>query len=255
MCELLALSFNKPVNASLSLRGFRNRGFYNPSGWGYAYYNDKTAHLYKETIEMSESETAKVLIKDKKIISKIFIAHVRLSSVGEISEENTHPFKRVLFSKQYVFAHNGTLKNYNQFKLNYFKPEGETDSEHVFCYILDQIKERNIKNWNKDSFMWLEKLLYEINGYGKLNIIMSDGEYIFCYFDMDEYNGLSYVQRKTPFSYVRLLDEDYEINLAEEKSPFQAGYIIASHPLTNENWLKFEPGKLKVFKGGEIVYS
>ncbi|MFN3695708.1 MAG: class II glutamine amidotransferase, partial [Ignavibacterium sp.] len=54
---------------------------------------------------------------------------------------------------------------------------------------------------------------------------------------------------------VRLLDEDYEINLAEEKSPFQAGYIIASHPLTDENWLKFEPGKLKVFKGGEIVYS
>ncbi len=255
MCELLALSFNKPVNASLSFRGFRKRGVENPSGWGFAYYTDKTAHLYKEPIEMSESVTAEQLIKNKRIISKIFIAHVRLCSVGKISKENTHPFNRELFSKKYVFAHNGTLKNYHKLKLNYFKPDGETDSEYAFCYILDQIKERNIKNWNKDSFLWLEKLLYDINAYGNFNIIMSDGEYLFCYFDKNGYNGLSYVQRKTPFSYVRLLDEDYEINLAEEKSPFQAGYIIASHPLTDENWLKFEPGKLKVYKGGEIVYS
>ncbi|MFN3873109.1 MAG: class II glutamine amidotransferase [Ignavibacterium sp.] len=255
MCELLALSFNKPVNASLSFRGFRNRGFHNYHGWGYAYYTDKSADLYKEPIDMSESETAKQLIKNKRIISKIFIAHVRLCSVGNISEENTHPFTRELFSKQYVFAHNGTLKNYHKLELNDFKPEGETDSEHIFCYILDQIKERNIKNWNEDSFMWLEKLLYEINGYGDMNIIMSEGEYLFCYFDKNGYNGLSYVKRETPFSYVRLLDEDYEINLAEEKSPLQSGYIIASHPLTDESWLKFEPGKLKVFKGGEIVYS
>lgn len=183
MCELLALSFNKPVNASLSFRGFRNRGYHNPAGWGYAYYTDKTAHLYKEPVEMSESKTAELLIKNKKITSKIFIAHVRLCSVGKISKENTHPFIRELFSKQYVFAHNGTLKNYHKLKLNYFKPDGETDSEYAFCYILDQIKERNIQNWNKDSFMWFEKLLYDMNSYGNFNIIMSDGEYLFCYFD------------------------------------------------------------------------
>ena len=40
-------------------------------------------------------------------------------------------------------------------------------------------------------------------------------------------------RRKAPFEKMKLEDEDFEINLAEEKSPDQQGYIIASKPLTN----------------------
>jgi len=38
------------------------------------------------------------------------------------------------------------------------------------------------------------------------------------YFDKNGYNGLSFVRRQAPFSSVRLEDEDFEINLSEEKA-------------------------------------
>jgi glutamine amidotransferase len=54
--------------------------------------------------------------------------------------------------------------------------------------------------------------------YGNFNCIFSDGEFLFFYFDKNGYNGLSFVRRQAPFSSVRLEDEDFEINLSEEKA-------------------------------------
>jgi len=83
---------------------------------------------------------------------------------------------------------------------------------------------------------------------------MSDGEYLFAYHDINGYNGLHYVKQRAPFSSIRLRDEDYEINLAEEKDPRQRGYIIATQPLTSENWIRFSFGELMVFKDGDVIY-
>lgn len=146
------------------------------------------------------------------------------------------------------------MNNYEQLELNDFHPIGQTDSEYIFCFILDKIKEKKIHIWKKEDFNWLNNLFAEINDFGKFNCLMSNGELLFCYFDKNSYNGLHYVKRKTPFSIINLIDEDFEINLAEEKSPKQAGYLIASKPLTDEEWIEFLPGELKVFKGGEIIY-
>ena len=63
------------------------------------------------------------------------------------------------------------------------------------------------------------------------------------------------ILKKAPFEVVRLVDEDFEINLAEEKRPTQRGFIIATDPLTNERWMKILKGNLMVFKDGDIVYS
>lgn len=255
MCELLALSFNKEVNASIAFRGFRRRGEENPDGWGFAYYPDIAAQIFKEPIKAPTSDLSEFIVKNKNIQSKIFISHVRYGSKGSISFKNTHPFRRELFAREYVFAHNGTLHNYELLEMNDFHPIGETDSEYIFCYILDKIKENRIKKWTKKEFDWLKNLFSEINDLGKFNCLMSNGELLFCYFDKNGYNGLHYVQRKTPFYKIQLKDEDFEINLAEEKSPKQKGYIVATQPLTNEKWIKFNPGELIVFKGGKIIYS
>lgn len=46
------------------------------------------------------------------------------------------------------------------------------------------------------------------------------------------------------------------MNLAEEKSPDQEGYIVATKRLTKaEHWEDFEPGELVVFAEGKIAYS
>ena len=256
MCELLGMSFNQPVKPTLSFRGFRHGGENNPHGWGLAYYPDISVQVIKEPIKASGSSLSEFIKNYQQIKSRIFISHVRYTSVGEKSHKNTHPFQRELNGRDFVFAHNGTLHNYRGLSTGRFKPVGKTDSEYVFCHIINRIEERNINNiWTSKHFRWLWDQLKTVNNNGKFNCVFSDGEHLFCYYDKGGYNGLCFVHRKAPFNTVRLADEDFEINLSEEKEPSQKGFIIATRRLTNERWENFNPEELIVFKSGDIIFS
>ena len=255
MCELLGLNFNEKVSPTFSFRGFRNRGEENPDGWGIAYYEDYKAEIIKEPISAINSPKAEAFMKEKLIISNIFISHVRFATKGGENFKNTHPFKRELNGKDYLFAHNGTIRDFNKFELRKFYPDGETDSEYIFCYLMDKISEKNIIQWNEKYSDWLHEQLLEINSNGSLNCLMGDVEHLFCYRDKNGWRDLNYVFRKAPFEVVRLVDEDFEINLAKEKRPTQRGYIIATEPITDENWEKISNGALMVFKNGDLIYK
>ena len=54
--------------------------------------------------------------------------------------ENTHPFTRELWGRYWTYAHNGQLSNYESLSTGYRRPVGETDSELVFCWLLNQIE-------------------------------------------------------------------------------------------------------------------
>lgn len=255
MCELLGISFNQPVKPSLSFRGFRHRGKINPDGWGIAYYPDESVQVIKEPIRANRSSLSEFVKNYPGILSKILIAHVRYTSGTAVTHKNTHPFYRELNGREFVFAHNGTLLNYRDLRTGRFRSVGETDSEYAFCHIINCIEEREIDQWTNEQFRWLWNKLKTINDYGSFNCIFSDGVYLFCYYDNDGYNGLCFVQRKAPFNTVRLADEDFEINLSEEKDPFQKGFIIATRKLTDERWENFHAGELIVFKNGDIIFS
>src|SRR4029077_10431799 len=68
------------------------------------------------------------------------VAHVRRKTRGRASLENTHPFKRVLWGRHFTFAHNGTLPNNTRPRLRAEHPVGETDSEHAFCWMIEQLR-------------------------------------------------------------------------------------------------------------------
>jgi len=255
MCELFGMSFNLPVRPNISFRGFRQRGESNPHGWGIAFYPDESAQIIKEPVQAKRSRLSEFLQDYQEVKSKIFIGHVRYTSIGSKSYKNTHPFYRELNGKEYVFAHNGTLENYRSLKLGRFKPIGETDSEYVFCHLLNCIEKRCITEWKNEDFEWLVEKLWEINENGNFNCIFSDSRFLFCYYDRNGYNGICFVHRIPPYSEIRLLDNDWEINLAEEKRPEQIGYIIATRRLTDEQWQDFKFGELIVFKDGRMIYS
>jgi len=255
MCELLGMSFNLSVRPSISFRGFRHRGEDNPDGWGIAFYPDEAAQIIKEPIKATESRLSKFLQGYRNLKSKVFIGHVRYSTTGPKTYKNTHPFSRELNGKEYVFAHNGTVNDHGSLKPGRFKPIGETDSEYIFCHLLSCIEEKNITCWMKEDFNWLAQKLEEINQYGKFNCIFSDGEYLFCYRDKNSHRGLCFVHREPPYGEIELIDEDWKINLVQEKRPGQTGYIIATEKLTNEIWQEFNPGELIVFKNGKMIYS
>ena len=254
MCELLALSFNTPVNFKLSIKVFSRRGVENPHGWGIAFYPDRAALVAKEAAPSVSSSLLDFLSRYGRIRSKIFIAHVRRASAGSVAYRNTHPFLRELNGREYVFAHNGTLRGLEKLELGRFRPVGETDSEYAFCYLLAEIERRGVDRWRREDFEWLHGKLKELNELGTLNCLLSDGEYLFAYHDVNGYNGLHYVWRAAPFPKVRLADEDFEVDLRELKEPGQRGYVVATRPLTDEEWLSFAPGELVVFRGGMIAY-
>ena len=254
MCELLALSFNTPVNFRLSIKVFRRRGVENPHGWGITFYPDKAALVVKEAAPSVSSSLLDFLSSYGRIRSRIFIAHVRRASAGSVAYRNTHSFLRELNGREYVFAHNGTLRGLERLELGRFRPVGETDSEYAFCYLLAEIERRGVDRWRREDFEWLHCKLRGLNELGTLNCLLSDGEYLFAYHDINGYNGLHYVWRATPFPKVKLADEDLEVDLQELKEPGERGYVIATRPLTSEDWLSFTLGELVVFKDGMIVY-
>lgn len=254
MCQLLGLSFNLHVTPNISFRGFRHKGDFNPHGWGLAFYPDKSAQIIKEPIRAGESQLSAFLQNYSQIKSKIFIGHVRYTSVGRESHKNTHPFSRELDGKEFVFAHNGTLYNYYNLDTGRFTPIGDTDSEYIFCHLLNCIEKKGITQWSDVDYKWLHSKLEEINDYGDFNCIFSDGENLFCYHDKKDYTSLEFVMRKPPYHEIELQDEDWKVNLAAEKNPEQTGFIIATKRLTNEVWQSFAPGQLIVFKNGKIIY-
>nr|WP_232216869.1 class II glutamine amidotransferase [Methanohalobium evestigatum] len=271
---MLGLSFNISIKPSISFTGFRSKGEQNPDGWGIAYYpvaytknkssgkyvpnkykSEKSAQIIKEPIKPENSKLSRFLINHQKIESKLIISHLRKSTKGKKNHTNTHPFSRELYGKEYVFAHNGTIQNKRLSSTGKFTPIGSTDSENIFCYLLNCIEEHGIAQWDFESFEWLSNKLNEINENGKLNCIFSDSEYLFCYQDNNLFNKLCYINRKPPNGTIRLSDNDLEIDLDEEKDDNQTGYVIATKKLTDENWIDFEPGELLVFKNGSLIYS
>lgn len=253
MCELLGMCFNTSVSPTISFRGFRHRGKNNPDGWGLGFYPDgRAGQIIKEPIEAPKSSLAGFISKYP-LKSKIFICHVR-KATSAVAYRNTHPFLRELNGREYMFAHNGVLRQTYILK-GRFTPVGETDSELAFCYIMNKIAEKEINQWISEDYKWLAGILSEINSDSSFNCLFSDGEQLFAYHDNHGYNGLCFRKRVSPYATIKLMDEDWSINLSEEKDPFQRGYIITTRKLTDEPWEPFLTGELIVFREGEIVFS
>jgi glutamine amidotransferase len=255
MCELLGMCFSKPVTPSISFTGFRQRGEQHPDGWGLAFYPDESVQVIKEPVKAGSSALSAFLKDYAGVSSKIIIAHVRKASVGSNFHKNTHPFQREVDGKDYVMAHNGTLKDFKDgLALTYFHPVGETDSEQAFCYLMDRILKNRIREWKKADFEWLLGAIGKVNKYGTFNCLFSNGQCLFAYRDKDGKRDLNFVKRTPPYGKIKLLDKDFEIDLGKDKDQQKQGYIIATCPLTNEKWESFGTGELIVFRDGEIVF-
>lgn len=249
MCELLGLAFNEPVTAGISFRGFRHRGASNPDGWGLAWFSNGRPEIQKEPAPANASAGA-LAVQTKRISSEIFIGHVRLASRGDPTKSNTHPFHHDFHGRPVVFAHNGTLRRLPQ--PSHFKPNGETDSEQALCVFLSWMQEENI---SFSDFAQIERRLQELNSHGSLNLLFSNGAELFAYRDRDGYNGLCLTYREAPFQAITLRDEDWTVDLSEEKRPSERGFVIATRPLTGEDWTGLRKGGLLVIRAGRAVYG
>ncbi|MFY7942803.1 MAG: class II glutamine amidotransferase, partial [Burkholderiaceae bacterium] len=96
----------------------------------------------------------------------------------------------------------------------------------------------------------IRELASEIADFGTFNFLLSNGEFMFAHCT----THLHFVTRRYPFTTVKLIDCDMQIDLSKHNSMNDVISVIATQPLTtNENWQAFLPGELRVFVDGRSV--
>ena len=257
MCELLAMSANVPTDICFSFSGLMQRGGNtgpHKDGWGITFYEGKGCRSFKDPLPSAESTIAK-LVTEYPIKSESVVCHIRQANSGNICLENTHPFTRNMWGKNWTYAHNGQLTDYLKvLKIKAHIPVGQTDSEHAFCYILDKVHYQfgSTEPDITTLFSFIAEQCVKINKLGVFNVIITNGDYLFAFCS----NNLHWITRKAPFGEAKLIDAELTVDFHKETSKNDIVTIIATKPLTNnETWKKMSSTNWQLFHLGEAVLS
>lgn len=279
MCQLLGLNCAAPTDFSFSFRGFCRRGGctdIHSHGWGVAIYEGNGVRAFLDSLPAAESPLA-TLVGNYPIKSYNMMAHIRYATQGAVSLENVHPFQRELWGINWCFAHNGevpkfTMTNVDEHPLlgktkrgeMSYHAVGDTDSEAVFCAILNALKaEFSTLPTLPVLHETIRRLCNEIiAGHDDetiFNFLLGCGQYTqFAYSwpgrrpGSKVWNGLYYIVREPPFSTAKLIDVDYSIDFSKVTTAADRIAVITTKPLTNESgWTEFKRGELLMFDYGK----
>lgn len=255
MCELLGMNANVPTDLCFSFAGLMRRGGHtgpHVDGWGVVFYEDKGIRAFHDQNPSARSEIAQ-FIRGYSIKSEIALCHIRKANRGRVALENTHPFVRELWGRNWSFAHNGQLRGVKKWPLDSFRPVGSTDSEHAFCWLLGQLRARWAEMPSPSMLRCaLGELAGQIAQQGVFNMIMSDGKALYCF----RSTHLVYLTRRAPFGAATLIDDDLSVDFSRVTSHSDVVTIIATKPLTrDEQWTSVEKNVLVVFRDGAISWG
>jgi len=275
-CQLLGMNCATPTDFSFSWKGFARRGGETDvhcHGWGIAFYEGRGIRTFHDPSPACSSPIAE-LVSNYPMRTYNMMAHIRYATQGAVCLENVHPFSREMWGIQWSFCHNGDVPLFKCAKGELpwigevkgdkaYYPVGDTDSEKIFCAILNSLK---VKFSTLPSLPvlheYLRELLQEIVESDEegtiLNFLLGCGQYVqFAYSwpgsrpGSNVWNGLFYVVREPPFKRAALCDCDYEVDFSEVAGDDSRVAVIATKPLTlNEEWIEFDRGQLIMFDDG-----
>lgn len=248
------------VEADNALQG---QGTSHPDGWGVSYYVQGSPHIVKSsTSALGDSIFRKV---SGVVSSNTVVAHIRKATHGELNILNTHPFQY----GNWVFAHNGNIKNFNTHKseiLNHISPPlrrfilGSTDSEVLFYFLLSHIgKEVDLSKKNcpvnilADASREALKTLVNIIGPYSKDPNMGEAETYLTFILTNGHTMLSYQGGKELYySTYKKRCPDRDVCPSFDKvceAPANNGpinhLIFSSEPLSGENiWIEMTPGQM-----------
>lgn len=233
-------------------------------GWGVAFYDEGDVLLLREPRAAAESELVR-FIEQQAPPSRLVISHIRRATHGETALRNTQPFQRELGGFVHVFAHNGELSGIERrrdFLPSRFRPVGDTDSELVFCSLLDRL-----------AALWLpaaghrppldERLRVvaafaaELRGFGPANFLYADGDTLFAHAhwrmqDDGEIGppGLHVLERHCEDKVPGAALDGAGVTVT---TVGQDICMLASVPLTEESWQPLAEGEVIAVRQGRIV--
>ena len=247
MCQLLGMNANTPTDVMFSFTGLATRADEHKDGFGIGFFEGRGARLFLDAKSARMSPVAE-LVKTWPIHSNNVIAHIRKATQGVVALENTHPFARELWGRTWVFAHNGDLRDFRPRLHGSFRPVGDTDSEHAFCWLMQELAKAHAGvPAVPELSCTLRELLPQLHRHGTFNMLLSNGQALWAHGS----TKLHWLLRQHPFRTAALRDEDLQVNFASHTTPQDRVAVIATEPLTtDEAWTAFAPGELKVFVDG-----
>lgn|SRR5487761_2744220 len=253
MCQLLGMNCNVPTDICFSFSGFHKRGGetdVHRDGWGIAFFEGKGVRIFVDPQPSAHSPVAE-FVRNYPIRSLNVIAHIRKATQGRVALENTHPFMRELWGRYWIFAHNGNLPEFDPVLDGTFIPVGDTDSERIFCWMLQRLRQRfGAASPGRDAlFDVLSGLSRELSGQGICNYLISNGDCLIAHCSTQ----LAYIVRQSPFAVAHLKDDDVAVDFSAVTTSKDRVAVIATAPLTdNETWNLMPPGTLWMFHDGEV---
>lgn len=157
----------------------------NGDGFGVAWYSDQEQPgLYRDVLPAwSDGNLPDIC---RMVESRLFLAHVRASTIGATSRENCHPFRYGRWS----FMHNGKLGNFRRIRRRleqslpdelYEARQGATDSELLFLLLI-------ANGLNDDVHAAIRQTLQEVEPprtkgaeSNRMTCALSDGETIYAF--------------------------------------------------------------------------
>ena len=264
MCELFAISSRLPATVSLSLKTLAAHGggsAPHADGWGIAYYREGDARVIKDTSAAHDSDWVR-FVQSRGLSSTTIISHIRKATRGGVRLQNTHPFARELGGRMHVLAHNGTLEgvfDHPDFALGRFHPIGETDSEHAFCNLLARLEGLWLSGGGAPP---LDRRLAVFTAFatqaralGAANFLYADGENLFVQANQRYHEdgcirppGLHILNRRC-----RERQETVSGGGVSVTGDVQAITLLASVPLTDEDWQPLPENTILALSQGEVV--
>jgi len=262
LTRLLAMSFDSAASPSITLRALaeseeRDR----PYGWGFAWYPDETpcALVVKDPTSIGENAMTKLLREWERFESTVFVCHLR-GAARTIQEQDTHPFSRSFAGRDWVFAHNGDLLGDLEVSLPLtgpipaFEPVGRTDSEHAFCWLLEQMRNAGVRSIAEVGWERLNAWARTLDALGTCNFLLSDGTDLAVYHDEENYNGLVWTRLLPPHT-TSLATEDIVVDLGDAGDSGRTVVVFATAPLDGAEWTPMRGGQLVVVRRGAFVWD
>jgi glutamine amidotransferase len=267
MCELFAMSSRQPATVALSLEEFARHG--EPSsprkdGWGIAYLQERDVWVIKESAPAGSSDLVR-FIEGHEFRSTLVMSHIRQAKRGAVRFENTQPYRRELAGRAHVFAHNGDLGDVQangDVRLGRRRPMGGTDSEYAFCALLHSLEDLWLDSPaipkladRLDIVAWFARTVRRL---GPANFLYWDGDVLFVHGHRRRSPGgttfrppgLYTLCRKCAFEPSALRIPGLGVKPGTGEQQVQ---LVASVPLSDEDWEPLDEGELVVVSDGAIL--
>jgi len=259
MPNLLAMSFEGELAPSFDLRCL-HPGALPPDGWGMGYYpgGEPCAAVLKEPAPPYGSIRSELVKSWEHLETSLFVVHIRTATWGAISDANTQPFARSWGGRDWLFAHSGSLRQRPQPRSGApFEPVGSTDTELVFCELMNRFAERGWRSIGDSSLETLREWLGAINELGHLTSVLTDGHDLCVYADRDG-GGIYVCEVLPPYDSASFGDGDLEVDLCKRGVKSRKGVIVSSSPLqingehAADRWRLVPAGHLLVVRQGAL---